>query len=150
MVAEQSVAEEKASAKPQEEQVSYDSSLPDLDYSPEQFMEAWQKYGQQVKAEGRQGEYIVLKEMPDLAENHVVRVRLTNSVQLDFFEKAKPAAQVYLRQALQNSQIRLEHVIVKEAEGKRLYTAHEKFGYLLKKYPQLQALKDKLGLEADF
>ncbi len=113
-------------------------------------MAAWQTYCQQVKAAGRQGEYIVLKEEPELGENHHVRVRITNTFQQDFFEKAKPGVLTYLRKTLQNGQISMDYVVVKEEEGKRLYTAHEKFGYLLKKYPELQALKDRLGLEADF
>lgn len=126
------------------------TNLPDREYSREEFLVAWQKYAEQVKAAGRQGEYIVLKEEPELPGGHKVQVRISNTVQKDFFEKAKPAAQAYMRQALQNSQISLEYIIVKEEEGKRLYTGQEKFGYLLKKYPHLQDLKERLGLEADF
>lgn len=119
-------------------------------YEEEQLLEAWKQYAEQVKAAGRQGEYIVLKETPELPGNHLVRVHISNSVQQDFFEKAKPAAQAFLRQTLKNNQVRLDFIMVKEEEGKRLYTAQEKFGYLLKKYPQLKELKDRLGLEADF
>lgn len=133
-----------------EQQEQLTAALPDQDYSNEQFMAAWKQYGEQIKAAGRQGEYIVLKEAPDLPGNHLVQVRITNSVQQDFFEKARHGAQQFLRKALQNSQISLECIMVKEEEGKRLYTAQEKFGYLLKKYPQLQELKERLGLEADF
>lgn len=124
--------------------------LPDRKYAPEELLAAWQKHAEQVKAAGRQGEYIVIKETPDLPGGHLVQVRITNSVQKDYFDKARPAAQSYLRQALQNSQITVDCIMVKEEEGKRLYTGAEKFGYLLKKYPHLQELKERLGLEADF
>ncbi|WP_017733891.1 hypothetical protein [Nafulsella turpanensis] len=123
---------------------------PDQEYTPEELLGAWKEYAEQLKAAGRQGEYVILKETPDLAENHAVLVRVTNSVQQDFFEKARAGAQVFLRQKLRNSQISLSCKMVKEEEGKRLYTAQEKFGYLLQKYPQLQELKNRLGLEADF
>lgn len=103
-----------------------------------------------MKAAGRQGEYIVLKEAPEIGDNHQLRVKITNTVQQDFFEKAKPGVLTFLRKTLQNSRIALDFVVVKEEEGRRLYTAQEKFGYLLKKYPQLQDLKERLGLEADF
>lgn len=132
------------------EEVSPARNLPDRDYTTEELLSAWQQYAEKVKAAGRQGEYIVLKESPNLPGNHLIQVKISNSVQQDFFEKAKPAAQAWLRQTLQNSQISLEYIMVKEEEGKRLYTAQEKFGYLLKKYPDLQLLKEKLGLEADF
>ena len=137
-------------AEQEEDGESFDSSQPDKAYTEEQLLAAWQKYANQVKAAGRQGEYIVLKEAPELGDNHQVRVKITNTVQKDFFEKTKPAAVTYLRKALQNSQISLDCIVVKEEEGRRLYTAQEKFGYLLKKYPQLQELKERLGLEADF
>ena len=150
MVAEKAAVKEEKDSSPQHEVVTPLADLPDNPFTAEQFMAAWQKYAEQVKAAGRQGEYIVLKEAPELGDEHVVRVKITNSVQQDFFEKAKPAAQSFLRQTLQNSKISLDYIIVKEEEGKRLYTAQEKFGYLMKKYPHLQVLKEKLGLEADF
>lgn len=123
---------------------------PDQEYSREQFLAAWQAYGEQLRTAGRQSEFVILKETPDLAENHTVEVRVSNSVQQEFFEKARPGAQVFLRQKLKNSRINVVCKMVKEEEGKRLYTAQEKFGYLLQKYPQLQELKNRLGLEADF
>ena len=123
---------------------------PDQEYTPEQFLAAWQAFAEQLKAAGRQSEYVILKETPDLADQHTIQVRVSNSVQQEFFEKARPGAQVFLRQKLKNSQINVVCKMVKEEEGKRLYTAQEKFGYLLQKYPQLQELKNRLGLEADF
>lgn len=147
------MASDSAAMASQEEsprEVKQSTSLPDLDYSKEQLLAAWQQYGEQVKASGRKGEYVIMKEMPDLAGDHLVQVRVTNSVQQDFFEKARAGAQLFLRKALQNSQIKLGCVMVKEEEGQRLYTAQEKFGYLLKKYPPLKELKERLGLEADF
>ena len=148
-VAEQTVAEEKESA-PQQVVATPLADMQDNPYTKEQFLAAWQQYAEQVKAAGRQGEYIILKEAPEIGNDHVVRVKITNSVQQDFFEKAKPAAQSFLRQTLQHSMITLDYIVVKEEERKRLYTAQEKLGYLMKKYPHLQVLKDKLGLEADF
>lgn len=149
-MAADSAAEAEQKATPQEKVQQAVASLPDQAYTNEEFLAAWKLYGEQVKAAGRQGEYIVLKEAPDLPGDHLVQVRITNSVQQDFFEKARHGAQQFLRKTLQNSKISLECIMVKEEEGKRLYTAQEKFGYLLKKYPQLQELKDRLGLEADF
>lgn len=149
MAAESAAMAEQESGQ-QETSVQQSTDLPDQDYTQEQFLDAWKQYAEQVKAAGRQGEYIVLKEAPDLPGNHLVQVRISNSVQQDFFEKAKPGAQLFLRKKLQNSQISLSCIMVKEEEGKRLYTAQEKFGYLLKKYPHLKELKERLGLEADF
>lgn len=149
-LAAQQPAQVQQAGAAEEESHTKTTRLPDREYTEEEFMAAWQQYALKLKEEKRQGEYIVLKEAPELAENHLARVRITNTVQQDFFEKAKPGAVAYLRKALQNSQITLDFVVVKEEEGRRLYTAQEKFGYLLQKYPQLQALKERLGLEADF
>lgn len=150
MAAQPVVQEEKQESLTLQEREQAKQDWVDQPYNDQQLLEVWKEYAEQVKAAGRQGEYIVLKETPELAENHAVRVRIANSMQQDFFEKAKPAAQAYLRQSLRNNQISLGFIMVKEEEGKRLYTAQEKFGYLLKKYPQLKELKDRLGLEADF
>ena len=34
--------------------------------------------------------------------------------------------------------------------GRKLYTSNDKFAYLAEKYPALQEMKQRLGLDADF
>jgi DNA polymerase III subunit gamma/tau len=79
-----------------------------------------------------------------------IPLTLTNPLQEDLLNGFRGELLPFLRSALKNSQLRLDVQIVKDAPQRRLYTPGEKFNYLLEKYPALQQLKDRLGLDPDY
>lgn len=56
----------------------------------------------------------------------------------------------YIRPRLNNYQIYLETQIVRQEKKDLMYTAQDKYNYLVKEYPQLEVLKKELGLELGF
>ena len=79
-----------------------------------------------------------------------IPLTLTNPLQEDLLNGFRHELLQFLRSELKNTQLRLEVQVVKDAPQKKLYTPHEKFNYLLEKYPGLQELKDRLGLDPDY
>jgi DNA polymerase-3 subunit gamma/tau len=41
-------------------------------------------------------------------------------------------------------------VVERQDTGRKLYTSSDKLEYLMEKYPMLTAMKQRLGLDADF
>ena len=56
----------------------------------------------------------------------------------------------FLRDQLNNDHVLLNSNFVKEETVKKAYTNAEVFEEMVQKNPQLQRLKDELGLDADF
>ncbi|EMR01214.1 hypothetical protein [Cesiribacter andamanensis] len=104
----------------------------------------------QLKQSGSPIELLIANAGLELGEGASIQVVLNSSLQEEPFERLKPRLQQYLRQTLQNSQISLHPQVAEEAGPRKLYTNSEKFQHLLERYPLLQELKEKLGLEADF
>lgn len=80
-----------------------------------------------------------------------IKLRLDNFVQLDLLNTLKPDLLKYLRHGLLNSNIMLEAIIATDETSKKMiYTSNDKFKYLAEKYPILEEMKKKFGLDTDY
>lgn len=79
----------------------------------------------------------------------VVKIKLTNTVQQPILEGIRTELVQYLRGKLSHNQISLEAELIKLEEKDLIYTASEKFNFLVEKYPALKELKNALGLDTD-
>ncbi len=116
-----------------------------------QLREEWAKFAEQRKMMGKESEFMVLNQEITLAEDGVtVPLKLTNVLQEDLLTGMRPELLQHLRRTLHNHRINIEAKMVREEKQKRLYTPTEKLNYLIEKYPALQELKDRFGLDPDF
>jgi len=118
--------------------------------SVEELKSIWQKFTEKLKAEGREREYNTLNQKVIFGEDLSVNLTLSNSFQAITIESLQQELLAYLRITLKNSTIRLVVEIEKTEEKKLIYTNSEKYEYLSKKYPNLQALRSRFELDTDF
>ncbi|MDZ7605831.1 MAG: hypothetical protein U5K79_09660 [Cyclobacteriaceae bacterium] len=110
----------------------------------------WQKFTEKLKTEGREREYNTINQKVIFGEDLSVNLTLSNSFQAITIESLQQELLAFLRGALKNSSIRLLVEIEKTEDKKMIYTNSEKYEYLSKKYPNLQALRSRFELDTDF
>lgn len=112
---------------------------------------AWKDFAEQRKKLGKESEYMILNQEVALAEDGLtIPVKFSNVLQEDLLNGIRPELVQHLRKALNNRSLNVTTRMVREEKQRRLYTPSEKLNYLIDKYPALQELKEKLGLDPDF
>lgn len=95
-------------------------------------------------------ELLVLSKPWKLLDGFHVELYLSSSLEVNVLERAEQEFVKYIRTALKNGGFKLKAVI-KEVEAKdKLYTDRDKFEFMVKQNPNLQKLKDELGLDFEF
>lgn len=77
-------------------------------------------------------------------------IHLASQLEVSFLEKMEVELIRYLRSTLENDHITLERDIVQQEETKKLYTSKDIFEHMANENPDLQDLKDRLGLDFDY
>lgn len=113
-------------------------------------MEHWVEYTNKFKEEGRKSESIILDREVHFLNDTTIKIVLDNFVQMDQLNAFKPDLLEYLRTKIDNSGLNLEAEISQEQEVKMIYTSNDKFKYLSEKYPLLEEMKKRFGLDTDF
>ena len=86
----------------------------------------------------------------NLMEDFVVEILINNKVEEDILNRFKVDLIGFLRDRLNNNQIKIITKFIKKSNKKKLYTNTDKFEYLAKKNPSLNDLKTRLGLDPEF
>jgi DNA polymerase III subunit gamma/tau len=118
--------------------------------SREELQEVWDEYAQQKKNEDKTLLYTILNRSIDINEHFEIDLVVENPVQVTEFGNIKPELLAFLRQRLQNNKLNIRIDLKKGQENKLLYTSVDKYNYLAGKYPALDNLKSRLGLDTDF
>lgn len=119
-------------------------------FTEEQLSVVWSNYVEKLRNEKKAAELSVVNQPYELKNNFHVVIKLSNSLQEDILARFKIELTKYLRQSLQNNEIKISTVIVQEELKQRLYTSQDKFNFLVQKNPKLLELKQRLGLEYDY
>ena len=108
--------------------------------------EAWQEYAGVRKTQV--AEYSLLQRNFEF-DGHIIKLQLTNPVELTLLDSIKLDLLTFLKEKLQ-CEVMLEGVLLKTETKKMIYTNKEKFDHLAEKHPALLELKDRLGLDTDY
>ena len=127
-----------------------DPSVKNKEFTLEALQKAWDEYLLVFKQDERKTESIILDRPIELVDALTVKIKLDNFVQLDQLESFKPDLMRFLRHRLKNSGLKLEAIIEPQDDSKVMYTSNDKFKYLAEKYPILEEMKKKFGLDSDF
>lgn len=96
-------------------------------------------------------EFTILNRPIQADAQHIIRLPLENTVQLDQFNGFKPEFISALRQRTGYRSLSIQtEVTHQEQNAMRLYTSSDRFEYLAQKFPVLLEMKQKLGLDTDF
>ncbi|GAB3234497.1 DNA polymerase III subunit gamma/tau [Hymenobacter seoulensis] len=95
--------------------------------------------------------YSLLKRPIQANEQHLIMLRVDNPVQEDQFNEFRAEFLGELRRRTGYPRLNVQAEVVERVEtGRKLYTSNDKMEYLMEKYPMLTAMKQRLGLDADF
>jgi len=116
-------------------------------YTEKELQQAWDEFAESRKI--YQADYQLLTQ-PFVRKDHEIIIHLHNPIQETILNGIKSDLVARLRETLQNDSLFVTGELVEGETKQMLYTAREKFDYLLEKNPVLKELKEKLGLDTDF
>ena len=116
-------------------------------FTSEQLHLVWRDFAEQRKK--FQAEYQLLTQPVEIRGSQII-VQLLSSVQETMLSNFKNDLISYLRTHLKNNSILVIGELRETEERQMLYTARDKFEYLIEKNPMLKILRDRLGLDPDF
>ena len=117
-------------------------------FDNEQLTKAWKEFAETVEA-AQLNSALTVRE-PLLLENFNVSYNLDNELQSNgIVSDVKPKLLAYLHKVLQNELITVEFVVSENKQEilNKPYTNQEKFNTLAAKYPVVNLIKQKFGLE---
>lgn len=121
----------------------------DSDFSQEMLTEVWANYAADVIDE-QPGFYATLtKYTPILKDNFSIELTLDNAAQEEVLKEKKMELLDYLRANLKNNKVNITTIITDSPKLDKPYTSTEKYNRMKEKNPNLETLKNQLGLEID-
>jgi DNA polymerase-3 subunit gamma/tau len=116
-----------------------------------QLREVWEEFTEERRTLGKETEYILLNQTVTLKDDGVtIPLTFMSPIQQDQFDSVRAELLQRLRRRLNNSEINVETTVDVEERNRRPYTPSEKLNYLSEKYPLLQELTQRLGLDPDY
>ncbi|MCC3158067.1 DNA polymerase III subunit gamma/tau [Hymenobacter sp. 15J16-1T3B] len=116
----------------------------------QRLQQVWRELAE-ARKEISMSEFTILNRPVQADAEHVIRLHLENTVQLDQFNAFKPEFIMALRQRTGYKSLTIQtEVTHQEQNAMRLYTSSDRFEYLAQKFPVLLDMKQKLGLDTDF
>jgi DNA polymerase-3 subunit gamma/tau len=119
--------------------------------APEVLSAVWKQLADERRAQDKMSDYMVLNRAVAADESHVITLTVDNPVQVVQFNDFRAEFMAELRRRTGHSGLTVQTEVASAAPtGRKLYTSNDKFAYLAEKYPALQEMKQRLGLDADF
>src|SRR6056300_133662 len=117
-------------------------------YSQKELEDAITAYAKQrtVKTAVRS---MLLGQMPKILDKNTLEMEVDNNVELGFFNEEQQKLVPYLRETLNNTQIRFEVKMVEREQTRKLYLPEEKFKYMAEKNPNLVYLRQKIQTDLE-
>ena len=119
--------------------------------APELLHTVWQQLADERRAQEKMSDYMVLNRSVAADASHTIILTVDNPVQVVQFNEFRADFLAELRRRTGHPGLTVQTEVATAAPtGRKLYTSNDKFAYLAEKYPALQELKQRLGLDADF
>jgi DNA polymerase-3 subunit gamma/tau len=119
--------------------------------APELLAKVWKQLADERRAQEKMSEYTVLNREVSADDSHVITLTVDNPVQITQFNDFRAEFMAELRRRTGHPGLTVQTEVAASAPtGRKLYTSNDKFAYLAEKYPALQEMKQRLGLDADF
>ena len=141
-----SVSEDEIKENVQEKEETYE--IAEKQINKEELIKAIKKYACDIEVDNPAISKTLINYEPELKENNVVVITLDNKVQDDKQQLHKLLG--FLKNEINNTQIRLETKITEKTKISKAYTPKEKFNKMAQKNPALNELKKQLDLEIEF
>jgi len=119
--------------------------------APELLQQVWKQLADERRAQDKMSDYMVLNRPVAAGADHVITLTVDNPVQVVQFNDFRAEFMAELRRRTGHPGLLVQTEVATAAPtGRKLYTSNDKFAYLAEKYPALQEMRQRLGLDADF
>lgn len=130
------------------EEKKEDIELPTKEFSYSDFKHYWDEAISKIAAKNQTSTNVMIANLhPELKNETKIHLTFNNKVQLELFQTERPYLAGYLREKLQNFDIDFVIEINTTEQDNTPYTNAEKFKAMAAKNPNLQVLRDMLGLD---
>lgn len=130
------------------EEKQEEAVLPTQDFSYGDFKHYWDEAIAQIASKNQTSINVMIANLqPELKDNTNIHLQFNNKIQLELFQTEKPFIAGYLREKLQNYNIDFVVEMNSTEQDNTPYTNAEKFKAMVSKNPNLQVLRDALGLD---
>jgi DNA polymerase-3 subunit gamma/tau len=141
----------KAEARDQQSETLAAPTGPLPPIAPELLQQVWKQLADERRAQDKMSDYMVLNRPVAAGADHVITLTVDNPVQVVQFNDFRAEFMAELRRRTGHPGLTVQTEVATAAPtGRKLYTSNDKFTYLAEKYPALQEMKQRLGLDADF
>ncbi|HXC04209.1 MAG TPA: hypothetical protein VNZ86_05610, partial [Bacteroidia bacterium] len=125
--------------------------LPREPYTEAQLEGAWQAYAGIQKTLNKPNYSVTLSSRkPRLEENNRIEFTVDNAAQAEFIQSDKQELLSFIRKELNNYDLQLNILVIKNDNDRKLYTPADKFKRMAEKNPALAKLRQQFDLDVDF
>ncbi len=118
------------------------------EFNEEKFSEAWNEFTDLLKGEGTRIVSMFKSIKPELDNDNIIRIHLSNAAQKDIFVQSyKHRLADFLNTKFDIKDIDIETIVDLSENNDILYSDEQKYNYLVKKYPKLKDLKRAFNLD---
>ncbi len=135
---------------PEDNDMPGNLQITDVEFSPEELKVSWDKFMNDMITNGKEREANLMKKNYSVESGNRITIEINNRIEEDILNWFKPDLLKFLHENLKNKSITIDTKHNKVETGPKLYTNTDKFLYLAKKFPALNQLKNKLGLDPEF
>jgi DNA polymerase-3 subunit gamma/tau len=118
------------------------------DFNPETFAAAWEEFRDHLIGEGPRIISMFKSIRPEMENEQLVRIHLTNAAQRDLFvQNYRQKLITFLRNKFTVDDLDIETNVDLSEKDEILYTDEQKYNYLVTKYPVLKEFKKSFNLD---
>jgi DNA polymerase-3 subunit gamma/tau len=118
------------------------------EFTPQAFESAWLEFTDQLKGEGTRIVSMFKSTRPELENEHIIKIHLSNATQKDtFILSYRPKLVTFLQNRFIMKGIEIETLVDLSETNEIIYSDEQKLSYLTNKYPILKEMKKTFNLD---
>lgn len=135
-----------------EKEENVDVLTPELSesFTEDELLKVWKEQSLKLFGERPSLKSTLDKSHPTISDGNVIVVKLENSAQVETFREHGTEMLDSIRKTLNNHTITIETEVDKVVSSKQAFTSKDKYEKLKEENPELEKLKNKLGLDLDY
>jgi DNA polymerase-3 subunit gamma/tau len=131
-----------------ETDISMSNAKPKEEFSPVAFEDAWKEFTLQLFGEGARVASMFKTIIPEVENDHTIKIHLSNATQKDtFILNYRQRLVNFLEEKFILPEINIETSVDLIEKNEVLYTDDQKYNYLISKFPILKEMKKAFNLD---
>lgn len=119
-------------------------------FTPQDLQAAWDEFVKTSIQKRNHRVELLFKKRKIKIDKNVITINFDSEIQLQQLDDVKEDLMYFIRSRVQNKTITLKANLQEQNEKEMMYTSAQKFDSLKEKYPIIDELKKRLGLDFEF